>query len=152
MTPKQIKIILVVLGVLLVLWGASEAFSRKSDKVMGERIFPPLDQGGVDSVVITRKADTSHLVRRQGFWTVNGELAAQTEMDGFFKQLADTTSPEIAAENSASHQRMGVDSTASRRVRIYAGGQPKVDLLVGERGPDYQSSYVRRPSEQRVYL
>jgi hypothetical protein len=35
MTSKQIKIIAIVLGVLLVLWGASEAFSRKSDKVMG---------------------------------------------------------------------------------------------------------------------
>ena len=73
-------------------------------------------------------------------------------MEGFFKVLADTTRPEIAAENAASHKRMGVDSAGGRKVKIYGGGQIKVDLIVGERGPDYQSSYVRRPTEQRVYL
>jgi hypothetical protein len=47
---------------------------------------------------------------------------------------------------------MGVDSVGGRRVRIFGAGQTKVDLLIGERGPDYQSSFVRRPGEPRVYL
>src|SRR5262249_54347956 len=104
-------------------------------------------------IVIQRKADTMHIVKRSSaLWTVNGQLASGLELDGFFKQLKDTTSPEIAAENSASHKRMGVDSVSSRRGKTFAGGRPKVVLFVGERGPDYQSSYVRRPGEQRVYL
>src|ERR1041385_4581093 len=152
MTPRQLKIIGLVLLVALALWGASELLTRKSDKTMGQRLFPAMTASDVDSIVIMRKTDTVRLVKKNALWTVNGQLASGTEMEGFFKQLADTAPPEIAAENSASHQRMGVDSTNSRRVRIYGGGQPKVDLLVGERGPDYQSSYVRRPNEQRVYL
>jgi hypothetical protein len=152
MTPKQLKAIAIALVVALVLWGASELLTKKSDKVMGQKLFPALEAGSVDSIVIQRKADTLHLVKGRGLWTVNGQLASGTEMEGFFKQLADTTSPEIAAENSASHQRMGVDSVNSRRVKIFSAGQPRVDVFVGERGPDYQSSYVRRPGEQRVYL
>ncbi len=153
MTPKQLKVIAIVLVVLLALWGASEALTRKSDKTMGGRLFPAVDAASVDSIVIQRKADTVHLVRRtKDVWTVDGQLASAAEMDGFFKQLADTAPPEIAAENAASHQRMGVDSLGGRRVRVYSGGQAKVDLFVGERGPDYQSSYVRPPNEPRVYL
>jgi uncharacterized protein DUF4340 len=152
MTPKQLKTIALALVIALVLWGASELLTRKSDKVMGQRIFPALESSTVDSIVIMRKTDTLHLIKGRGFWTVNRQLASGVEMEGFFKQLADTTSPEIAAENSASHQRMGVDSVGSRRVKIFGAGQTRVDLFVGERGPDYQSSYVRRPNEQRVYL
>ncbi|MBI4501958.1 MAG: DUF4340 domain-containing protein [Gemmatimonadetes bacterium] len=152
MTAKQLKVIALALVVALVLWGASELLSKKSDTTMGARLFPALSATDVDSIVIMRKADTMHLVNRKSFWTVNGQLASGTEMEGFFKQLADTAPPEIAAENAASHQQMGVDSLGGRRVRIYGGGQAKVDLLVGERGPDYQSSYVRRPGEERTYL
>jgi hypothetical protein len=153
MTPKQLRVIALVLVILLVLWGASELLTKKSDKTMGERVFPAVDVSTVDSIVILRKADTLHLLKRpNGLWTVNGELASGPEMEGFFKQLSDSTPPEIAAENSASHQRMGVDSVGGRRVRVFGGGQTRIDVFVGERGPDYQSSYVRRPGEQRVYL
>src|SRR3990172_7273414 len=152
MTAKQLKTIALALVVALVLWGASELLNKKSDKTMAAGFFPALTPAEVDSIVIMRKADTMHLVNRKSFWTVNGQLASGTEMEGFFKQLADTASPEIAAENAASHKQMGVDSLVGRRVKIYGGGQPKVDLFVGERGPDYQSSYVRRPGEERTYL
>jgi hypothetical protein len=152
MTPQTLKRIMIVLVVLLALWGVSEALTKRSDKVLGSRIFPALEAASVDSIVVKRKADTIRLVRQPKFWTVNGHLASAAEMDGFFKQLADTTAPEIAAQNAASHQRMGVDSLSGRRVTIYGGGKEAVDLLVGERGPDYQSSYVRRPTEPTVYL
>lgn len=152
MTPKQLKVIAIVLVVALALWGVSELVSGRSDKTAGERVFAGLDLASIDSFVITRKTDTLHFVKRPSLWTVNGHLASGLEMDGFFKQLADTTPTEVAAENSASHQRMGVDSIVSRRLQIYAGGQVKSDIFVGERGPDYQSSYVRRPGEARVSL
>ncbi|MBI4421651.1 MAG: DUF4340 domain-containing protein [Gemmatimonadetes bacterium] len=154
MSPKQLKVISGALAVLLLLWGASELFSRKSDKTLGERLFPPLALTDVDSIVIARKADTVRLVRPagRGIWMVNGHLASALEMEGFFKVLADTARPEIAAENAASHQRMGVDSAGGRKVKVYGGGQVKLDVIVGERGPDYQSSYLRRPTEERVYL
>src|SRR6185436_17351995 len=132
MTPKQLRTIAIVLVVLLALWGASELLTKKSDKTMGDRLFPAVDVASVDSIVIMRKADTLHLLkRRAGLWTVNGELASGTEMEGFFKQLRDTAPPEIAAENEASHKRMGVDSLGGRRVRVFGGGQARIDVLVG---------------------
>src|SRR5438445_13402633 len=131
MTPKQLKTIAIALGVLLLLWGASELLSGKSDKIMGARLLPPLTATEVDSIVVMRKADTVHLAKQtKGYWTVNGKLASPLEMEGFFKVLADTTRPEIAAENAASHKRMGVDSAGGRKVKIYGGGEIKVDLSV----------------------
>src|SRR5687768_16436952 len=99
MTPQTLKRIMIVLVVLLALWGVSEALTKRSDKVMGGRIFPALEAASVDSIVVKRKTDTVRLVRQPKFWTVNGHLGSATEMDGFFKQLADTTAPEIAAQN-----------------------------------------------------
>jgi hypothetical protein len=97
MTPRQLKIIGLVLLVALVLWGASELLTRKSDKTMGQRLFPALTASDVDSIIVMRKTDTVRLVKQKTFWTVNGLLASATEMEGFFKQLADTMPPEIAA-------------------------------------------------------
>lgn len=152
MTSKQLKQIAVALVVLLLLWGASEILLNRSDRTRGERIVPAVDQARTDSVVIARQADTVRLARRNGIWTVNGQLASPDEVEGFFRQLGDTTPPEIAAQSSAVHGRMGVDSSKGRMVQVYQGGQAAVRLIVGERGPDYQSSYVRRPGEEVVYL
>ena len=152
MTPKQLKTIALALAVLLVLWGASEVFLNRSDRTRGERLFPAISQAQTDSIVIERKADTVHLVKHLDYWAVNGRRAHPNEVDAFFTQLGDSTPPEIAARSSAVHARMGVDSTNTRRVRVYSGGQAVIHVLVGERGPDYQSSYVRRPEEETVYL
>src|SRR5205823_8637387 len=56
------------------------------------------------------------------------------------------------AEDSSSFGRMGVASAAGRWLRISSGRKPLFRLLVGGRGSDYASAYVRRPGEARVYL
>lgn len=152
MTPKQLKQIAIALVVLLALWGASEALSRRSDRTAGDALYSSVPESQVDSVVIARPEDTVRLVKHPGYWAVNGHRASPAEVEGFVQQLADTARPEIAGESKAVHQRMGLDSAQGRHVRVFAGGKPAIELLVGERGPDYQSSYVRKPGEDRVYL
>jgi hypothetical protein len=151
-TSKQLRQIVIVLVVLLALWSISEFFSRRSDEIAGAQLYTPIPQAQVDSVVITRTADTIRLARHPAYWSVNGHRASPLEVDGFFKQLADSAPPEVAGESKAVHERMGLDSAKGRLVRVYSGGKAVIDLVVGERGPDYQSSYVRRPGEDRVYL
>lgn len=152
MTPKQLKQIAIMLVVLLALWGVSEVFSRRSDRTAGDVLYSSVPQSQVDSVVIARAQDTVRLIRHPEYWAVNGHRASPLELEGFFRQLGDTARPEIASESKAVHQRMGLDSAQGRKVRVFAGGKPAIELVVGERGPDYQSSYVRKPGEDRVYL
>lgn len=152
MTPKQLRLIAKVLVVLLVAWGVSELVSRRSDKTLGQRLYTAVPRSQTDSIVIARDTDTIRLVRHPAYWSVNGQRASELELEGFFKQLADTTPPEIAAESKAVHERMGLDSAKGRFVRVFSGGKPVIELIVGQRGPDYQSSYVRKPGEERAYL
>ena len=152
MTPKQLRQIALALVVLLALWGVSELLSRHSDRTVGQRLYAPLPESRTDSIVIARETDTVRLAKHPGYWAVNGHRASPLEVEGFFKQLADSTPPEIAGESKAVHERMGLDSIKGRFVRVYSGGKPVIELVVGQRGPDYQSSYVRKPAEDRVYL
>jgi hypothetical protein len=55
------------------------------------------------------------------------------------------------AQSAASFERLGVDSMAARRLRVTRGGETLVDVLVSERGPDFQSAYVRVPGDSNVY-
>jgi hypothetical protein len=112
-----------------------------------------MTEDDVDTIHVSRTGDTIILVKRAaGDWTVNGHKASPTEMTGFFQALADSQPPTVAAESKAVHQRMGVADSGSRKLRIVGKGKPLADLLIGERGRDYQSSYVRKPGEDRVYL
>jgi len=60
--------------------------------------------------------------------------------------------PELVAEDSSSFGRMGVDSATGRWLRISSAGKPLLRLIVGARGSEYASAYIRRPGESRVYL
>ncbi|MSR06036.1 MAG: DUF4340 domain-containing protein [Gemmatimonadetes bacterium] len=152
MTPKQLRLIARVLVVLLVLWGVSEFLSRRSDKTVGAKLYSAVPMSLTDSIVIARDTDTVRLVRYPKYWSVNGHRASALELEGFFKQVADTTPPEIAGESKAVHERMGLDSAKGRYVRVFSQGKPVIELIVGQRGPDYQSSFVRKSGEERVYL
>lgn len=152
MTPRQLKQVAGVLAVLVALWGVSEFLSGRSDPTAGETLFQPVPQAQVDSILIQRPQDTIRLVKHPAWWAVNGHRASPDELSGLFQQMADSTPPEIAGESKAVHARMGLGPDSARHVQVFSGGTAVIDLLVGSRGPDYQSSYVRKPTEDRVYL
>ena len=153
MSPKQLKAIAMGLAVLLLLWGASELFSRGSDTVTGSFALPALNQGDADTIALVKGADSVVLAKQSSTeWTANGHRAAPDAVNDLFQALRDTVKPELVAEDSSSFGRMGVDSATGRWLRISSGGKPLFRLVVGARGSEYSSAYVRRPGEARVYL
>ena len=44
-----------------------------------------------------------------------------------------------------------IDSAQGRRVVLKAGGKAALDLVVGKRGPNFETVYVRFPGEKAVY-
>ena len=153
MSAKQLKAIAMGLAVLLLLWGASELFSRGSDTVTAKFTLPALTQGDVDTITLVKGTDSIVLAKQSSTaWTADGHRAAPDAVSDLFQALHDSVKPELVAEDSSSFGRMGVDSASGRWLRISNAGKPLLRLIVGARGSEYSSAYVRRPADSRVYL
>jgi len=153
MSAKQLRAIAIGVVVLLILWGASERWSRRPDRTATNLRLPALTASEVDSVAIIQEADTVRLVKQpSGAWTVNRHPASQSGVNDLFQALRDSTRSDVVAESPSSFARMGVDSGSSRWVRLSGGGKPLAQLFVGEAGPGGDAYYVRLAGDARVYL
>lgn len=153
MSSQHLKRIAIGLAVLLLLWGASELLSRGSDTVTGSLALPALAPADVDTVSVVKGVDSIVLVKQApSAWTVNGRRAALDGVNDLFQALTDPAHPELVAQDSASFGRLNVDSAAGRWLRMRGGGTPRLRLIVGARGSEFQSAYVRRPGDSHVYL
>ena len=153
MSAKQLKMVALGLAVLLLLWGGSELFSRGSDTVTGSLAFPPLAPADVDSIALRHGSDSVVLVKQSATaWTVNGHRAVAADVTALLQALKDTVRPEVVAQDVSSFARLQVDSAGGHWLWVFRGGKPVVQVIVGGRGSDYQSVYLRRPGDARVYL
>lgn len=153
MSAKQLRAIAIGVAVLLILWGASERWSRRTATTTANLRLPALSANEVDTVAITHDADTVLLVQQSpGVWTVNRHPASQTGVKDLFEALRDSARAELVAESPSSFARMGVDSGPGRLVRLIGGGKTLAQVFVGEPGPGYDASYVRLAGDVRVYL
>jgi hypothetical protein len=153
MSAKQLKLVALGLAVLLLLWGGSELFSRGSDAVTGAFAFPPLAPADVDSIALLHGGDSVVLVKQSApAWTVNGHRALTTDITALLRALKDTVRPELVAQDTSSFARLKVDSAGGYWLSVFRGGKPVVRLILGGRGSDYQSVYLRRPGDPHVYL
>jgi len=153
MSAKQLKMVALGLALLLLLWGGSELFSRGSDTVTGSLALPRLAPADVDSIVLVKGADTVVLAKQAATaWSVNGHPAVPVDVTDLLTALKDTVHPELVAQDASSFGRLQVDSAAGRWLRVFHGGKPVLQLIVGARASDYQSVYLRRPGDAHVYV
>jgi hypothetical protein len=153
MSAQQLKAIALVLTGLLLLWGASELLSRGSDSVTGSLALPAVSPAEVDTISMVKGADSIVLVRQSAdAWRVNTHPAAPDAVSELLQALRDTVRPELVAQDTSSFTRLGVDSASGRWLRVRRGAKPPLELIVGARGGDFQSAYVRRPGDPHVYL
>ncbi|HEX4601426.1 MAG TPA: DUF4340 domain-containing protein [Gemmatimonadales bacterium] len=153
MSARHLQIIALGLAVLLLLWGGSELLSRGSDKVVGRLAIPTLTPAGVDTVTLVKGGDSMVLAKHAADqWTANGWRAAAGGVTDLVAALQDTGPPELVAQDPSSFGRLGVDSAGGRWLRVRGRGKLLVQLIVGARGSEFESVYVRRPGDSHVYL
>jgi len=153
MSAKHLRLVAAAFAVLLLLWGASELFSRGSDRITDTLSFPALAQGDVDTISVVKGADSIMLAKQSSTaWTVNGRRAAPDAVHDLLQALRDSVHPELVALDSSSFARLNVDAAAGRWLTFRGGGKPLLQLIVGARGTEYSSAYVRRAGDSRVYL
>ena len=153
MSPRHLKLIAIALALLLLLWGGAELLSRDSDRVAGGLVLPPLTPADADTITIVKGRDSILLAKQSATaWLVNGHQAAPAGVPDLFRALADSVHPELVAQDSGSFGRLAVDSAAARWLTIRGGGKPRLRLILGARGSEFPSIYVRRPGDAHVYL
>ncbi|HEX6106608.1 MAG TPA: DUF4340 domain-containing protein, partial [Gemmatimonadales bacterium] len=153
MTPRQLALIAIAFGALLLLWGVAALVGRGGDGGTAE-VFPRVDPASVDTIAITGRADTSILVRRDSTaWRVNGHPADRSAVTALLDALADSTrGVEPVAERPSSHAGLGVDSAAGTRVRLAGRGGVLAEVVAGKRTADLDGGYLRRAADSTVYL
>ena len=153
MSAKQLRLIILTLAVVLLLWGASERFSRASDTITGGFSLPAPAPADVDTISFIKGQDSIVLAKQSATtWTVNRHRAAPDAVNELFQALHDSAPPELVAQDSSSFGRLNVDSATGRRLRLRGAGKPLLDVIIGARGSEYGSAYVRRPGDSHVYL
>ena len=153
MTARQLALIAIAFAALLLLWGAA-ALVRGRGGAESARVLPTIAREAVDTVAIARRNDTLVLARRDSAdWTVNGHPADRAAIGSLLDALSDSArTGEPVAERTASHGRLGVDSVAGARVRVAGRGGVLAELVAGNRSPDLDGGYLRRPEDSTVYL
>ena len=150
MSAKRLKQLLIALGVLVALWIGSEVVNRTSGSGVSTLTFATVDAASVDSVVMSGTNGTVRLVRTEASWSVNGFEADTAFVVDLLETFGDEIRADVVARNAASHDRFDLGDDA-HRITVYVGDAPAIDLLVGKRGRDFQTVFVRRPDEAEVY-
>ena len=156
MSAKQLLRLALVLGALIVLWGAAAlARHREAAPEKGEAFrLPAIRRNDVDKVVLTRAGDTTMLVKKDtNSWTANGHRASARAIADLLSALSDSAQgSELVAERRRSHAGLGVDSAGGTRAQIIKGGKTLADFVVGHRSPDFSGGYVRQANQEPTYL
>jgi hypothetical protein len=156
MSPKQLARLAMVLGALLLLWGAASLARRGSRGPSESDRFAlgSIPRDSVDSIIIQRSADTAHLARvDSATWTVNGHHASRNAVQDILTALGDTARrTELVGGRPTSHAGFGVDSAKGTRIRVVRGDSTVADLVQGNRGPGLEGGYFRLAGDSAVYL
>lgn len=152
MSAKTLIRVAFALGVVLILWAAAELVTGRGDEIETGVVIEPFSRGAVEAIEFLSADDTVKLHRTPDGWTVNGFDAAQSEVESLFEALAEAGEGELVARSPSSHARMGVVDSAGVRLSVGSGEETLADVIVGKRGRAYQTRYVRREGDDRVFL
>lgn len=153
MSAAMLRRIILILAVAVLVWGGLALMKRSRTDSPAGLALPALPPSDVGQVFLGRGADTVLLTNAGSKWTVNGVPASQGAIAAFLLAASDSTArSELIARSANPHARLGVDTAQARRFTVTVAGKAVLDLLVGNRGPDFEGFYVRRPDEDAVYL
>lgn len=113
--------------------------------------FEELGEAHIDGVRIVGPDGEMELVRAGDDWTANGFPADSGSISRLLGVLGELAVGDLAATNTANHDRMGVSLDSAVSVDFDVGGEWR-SILVGRQGRRYATSYVRLPGEDEVYL
>ncbi|MBU1110921.1 DUF4340 domain-containing protein [Patescibacteria group bacterium] len=117
--------------------------------------FSKLAKETVNIIVIkTAEENEVRLEKRNNSWVVadQGSVPAnQDRVDDILRVTTELIREELISENPDKQSDLQVNSSGTR-VQLYQGDNVVADYYVGQVGPDFYSTYVRKEGEDKVYL
>lgn len=157
MSEKTLRIVLGAVAALVVIYAVTALASRApaGGSAGTGALAEALAGAWTDDVATVRvlaPGDTITLERAAGGWTVDGHPADSALVARFRDGLAEARVANLAAANPANHARLGVSADSARVLEFLRPDGGSTRLLVGGRGPSFQSAYVRLPERDEVFL
>ncbi|HKJ91684.1 MAG TPA: DUF4340 domain-containing protein [Longimicrobiales bacterium] len=152
MSERALKTVIGVVMVLVLLYVGVGIASRSSGPPKSKLAddLAALKQDDVQKATLVAPPDTIRLERNGKRWTVNGYPADSAMAAGLVSDLAAAEVGGVASTNPANQGRLGVSDDSARSVELDGARGSLLKLLVGKRGPDYQSVYVRLSGQNEV--
>ncbi len=158
MKPKSswtlFAVVAVIVGLILAYqyWYKPGQEEKKKEEAV---LFPDLEPDKADRIEI-RKGDTVTVL------ATNGNTAWKVETQGYpadydavhraLSMLEGLAANVPASRNPENFDKLGVTPEKAMRVKISRGDSIVAELLVGNQGKSYSSSFVRKPGEDQAYL
>jgi len=158
MKPRQTLILLAAVVALIAGIAVHQfVIAPKLEENKGEEslFFPDLDpekateismQRGDTAVMLARDGDTAWRVE-----TMAGHLADPDAVKTALELLKGLKRGDPSSDSKANHSRLGVDEKGLK-VTVKAGETAVADLVAGNQGKNYGTTFVRRTDSDLVYL
>lgn len=154
MRGRTILVLLIVLVVLVLVAIFFEARRNRATETSDAPLFEGLNTELVDRIRIIAEGNETILVKRDDQWTVateDGGKAEQRFVTDILDRLPKFYSDNVVSTNPDKQSIFAVDSTGVE-VWVDQEGEEIGHFVVGKRGPDFMSSYVRAAGSNRVIL
>jgi hypothetical protein len=157
----RVREITILVGVLLLLAGiyilAVKPFGRRAAESMLREnlLFPELTADLADTITIKTPSGTLTFTRTDNDWIIgNGRNfhADAARVRESLEAVAGLTKSELVSIVPDKHAVFEVDDRTGSSVVVRGGGTTLANLVVGKRGPDFVTAYVRAAGADEVYL
>ena len=151
------KIILPILFiVLLVVAIIVMQDPSEQTKTMGEKdVLVKLDSAKIDKMEIDSDLGNVVLQKEGDRWQMIEPVDYPADMQRVTRTvgiLADMTRKALVSKNPEKRSIYKVDTAGGKRLKVYEGGQKKIDLMVGKYGNSPRETYVREFDKDEVLL
>jgi len=152
--------VIVILAALLVYANLREREVEQRREAGLAPLFPDAEPAECDYIVIAQgKGQKVELVRQNGRWHVQlpdrlfpASPDDVEELTGYFESIKPESIVDRSPDRFADY---GLDDAAAVNVRFFRAREdatPAIDLLLGDRGPDYRSVFARKAGDNVCYL
>lgn len=118
-------------------------------------LYPDLDTAAVDAITIEGRTSRTELARGESGWVVGTEddfTAERAGVDRILRELVHLSTGEVVSRRAEKYARFEVDTTNGVAVTASADGSEVAHFMIGKRGPDMTSTYVRDSARPEVFL
>ncbi len=150
--------LLILLGLVVLLWGAWYAFhtgEQSELSIRERRDFFKADSLVVDSMAV-KHATWVNLSRRDGRWNVifpDWHQEADPNILGqVFKFTNEMVLENLISTKPAKHSSFQVDTLSGTVLQFFSQGKPVAEFVMGKAGADMNHTYIRQLQSDSVYL